>query len=69
MANRVLISFSLSPTHLEIKSEEDIEKNVASHSVAHALASNVLPVPGGPYNKIPFHGFKFPKKRIYDNHI
>ncbi len=42
------MSFSLSPTHLEIKSDEEIEKNVASHSVAHAFANNVFPVPGGP---------------------
>jgi hypothetical protein len=59
------MSFSLSPTHLEIKSDDDIEKNVASHSVAHAFASKVLPVPGGPYNKIPFQGFKFPNKSSY----
>jgi len=29
------------------KLEEEIEKNVASASVAHALARNVFPVPGG----------------------
>ena len=54
--NRVFISFSDSPTYLLIKSLEDTEKNVALHSVAHAFAKKVLPVPGGPYNKIPFHG-------------
>jgi hypothetical protein len=46
--NRALINFSLSPTYLDIKSEEDTEKNVPSASVAHALARNVFPVPGGP---------------------
>jgi hypothetical protein len=34
--NKVFISFSLSPTHLEIRSEDEMEKKVASHSVAHA---------------------------------
>ena len=33
-----------------------IEKKVPSHSVAQALARNDLPVPGGPYSKIPLHG-------------
>ena len=42
-----MINFSDSPTYLEIKSEEEIEKNVASHYEAHALAKNVFPVPGG----------------------
>jgi hypothetical protein len=58
--NNVLINFSDSPTHFEIKSEEEIEKKVASHSVAHALAKNVLPVPGGPYKRIPFQGLIIP---------
>ena len=62
------MSFSDSPTHLDIKSEEDIEKKVASHSVAHALAKKVFPVPGGPYNNIPFHGYLDPVK-IYGNFI
>ena len=47
-ANNALIRRSLSPTYFEIKSELDIEKNVELHSVAQALAINVLPVPGGP---------------------
>lgn len=46
--NNVLINFSDSPTHFEMRSDEEIEKNVASHSVAQALAKKVLPVPGGP---------------------
>lgn len=31
-------------------------KNTVLHSLANALASIVLPVPGGPNNKIPFQG-------------
>jgi len=33
---------------------------VPSSSVAQALAMNVFPVPGGPYKRIPFHGFLEP---------
>lgn len=51
-----------------IRSEDETEKNVPSAYVAHALAKKVLPVPGGPYNKIPFHGFLAPVK-IYGNLI
>ena len=41
----------------------DIEKNVDySISVAQALAINVLPVPGGPYRRIPFQGLRLPLK-------
>lgn len=45
-----------------IKSDEETEKKVPSASVAQAFAKNVLPVPGGPYNKIPFQGFLLPVK-------
>jgi len=38
---------------LETKSAAETEKKVELHSVAQALAKNVFPVPGGPYNKIP----------------
>jgi hypothetical protein len=38
---------SLSPIHLDTKSEEEIEKNVDAASVATALAKNDFPVPGG----------------------
>ena len=49
LANNIWITkyFSDSPTHFDIKSDEDIAKNVASASVAHALAKKVFPVPGG----------------------
>lgn len=45
---RPFIIFSVSPTYLETKSAAEIEKKVASHSVAQAFAKNVFPVPGGP---------------------
>ena len=41
-------SFSLSPTHLDTRSDDDTEKKVASTSVATAFARCDLPVPGGP---------------------
>lgn len=42
------IYFSLSPSHLETRCEEDTEKKVELlASVATALAKNDLPVPGG----------------------
>jgi hypothetical protein len=66
--NRALINFSLSPTYLLIRSDEDTEKKVPSASVAQALARKVLPVPGGPYIRIPFQGFLLPVK-IYLNLI
>jgi len=48
LLNKALINFSLSPTYLLIKSDEETEKKVPSASVAQALAKNVFPVPGGP---------------------
>jgi hypothetical protein len=53
IANNYLINLSDSPTNFDIKSEEDTEKKVPSHSVAQAFAKNVLPVPGGYFNRIP----------------
>jgi hypothetical protein len=55
MENNVLISFSLSPTYLEIKSADETEKKVPSASVAQALAKNVFPVPGGYDNYLNFY--------------
>ena len=60
ISNNVLINFSLSPTYLDTKSAEETEKNVESASVATAFAKYDLPVPGGPYNNIPFQGLRFP---------
>ena len=62
MLNNCLISFSDSPIHLLTRSEELIEKKVPSHSVAQALARNDFPVPGGPYSKIPLHGWRTSSK-------
>jgi hypothetical protein len=66
LVNRVFINFYVYPTYLLVKSAEETEKKVLSASVAQALARKVFPVPGGPYNKIPFQGFLFPIK-IYLN--
>lgn len=53
--------FSLSPSHLETRSDEEIEKKVELFaSVATALARYDFPVPGGPNSKIPLHGVLFP---------
>ena len=54
--------------HLETKSLELIAKKVESASVATAFAKNDLPVPGGPYNKIPNIGMnKMNKSMIQYN--
>lgn len=44
-------SFSESPLHLLTMVDADMLKNVVLHSVATALASNVLPVPTKKQNK------------------
>lgn len=49
-----LTSFSELPRHLEATDEAEMLKKVVLHSVATALASRVLPVPGGPYSKTPY---------------
>lgn len=63
-----LTSLSDSPSHLETKSDEEILKKVPSASVAQAFARYDLPVPGGPYSKIPLHGFLSPVKS-YGNFV
>lgn len=60
--NIFLTYLSDSPTYLDIISLADKAKKTASDSVAHALAKNVFPVPGGPYNKIPHQGYLIPIK-------
>ena len=60
IANKVFINFSDSPIHLLIKDDALILKKVHLHSVATALASIVLPLPGGPYSKIPVSGLLIP---------
>ena len=43
--------------------DEETLKNVVPHSVATALANIVLPVPGGPTMRTPFHGLLIPCKK------
>src|SRR5699024_924179 len=45
---------STTPTNISTKSEPLIVKNGVPASPATALASNVLPVPGGPTSSTPF---------------
>lgn len=55
------IYFSLSPNHLETRSELLTEKKVdCPASVATAFAMKLLPVPGGPKRRIPRHGLRLP---------
>eukprot|EP00955_Chlamydomonas_euryale_P098931 365184-Chlamydomonas_euryale.AAC.1 len=61
-SNSTLTSFSLSPRHLLMIDDAWMLKNVVRHSVATALASIVLPVPGGPYSRTPFQGASNPVK-------
>ena len=42
------------PANISTKLEADCAKNCAPDSLATALASNVLPVPGGPCSRMPF---------------
>lgn len=64
-------NLSDSPSHFDIKSDDDTEKNVELFaSVATAFAIYDLPVPGGPNSKIPRHGFLLPtiKKKSQKKH-
>lgn len=62
ISNNSLTSFSDSPRYFEVKVDEETLKNVVPHSVATALASIVLPVPGGPTIRTPFQGLLIPCK-------
>lgn len=56
--------FSLSPSHLDMRSEEETEKKVELlASVATALARYDFPVPGGPKRRMPLHGVRLPEDR------
>ena len=62
--------FSLSPSHLDIRSEDETEKNVELFaSVATAFARYDFPVPGGPNKRIPRQGVRFPKNISADNPV
>ena len=53
-SNISLTLLAPTPTNISTKSEPDIEKKGTLASPAIALASNVLPVPGGPTKSAPF---------------
>lgn len=55
ISNNRRTSFSDSPLYLEVRVEEETLKKVVPHSVATALASIVLPVPGGPTISTPWN--------------
>ncbi len=52
-SNRSRTRLAPTPTNISTKSEPDIEKNGRAASPATALASSVLPVPGGPISSAP----------------
>lgn len=62
IANIVLTIFSPSPTHLLVKVDAEIDKNVDFDYAAIAFPSKVLPVPGGPKNITPLGGALIPVK-------
>src|SRR3954465_15132582 len=53
-SNRSRTRLAPTPTNISTKSEPDIEKKGRPASPATALASSVLPVPGGPTSSAPF---------------
>lgn len=60
--------FSLSPSHLDTRSEEEMEKKVELlASVATALARKDFPVPGGPKRRIPRQGVRLPDRERRGN--
>ena len=62
MANKVLTSFSLYPTHLLVRELALMLKKVAEASLAMALPINVFPVPGGPKRRMALGGDLRPVK-------
>ena len=54
--NKAFINFELSPYNLFSKTEGLQEMNIPFSSLAIAFANIVFPVPGSPYNIIPFGG-------------
>ena len=55
--NRRLIRAAPRPANISTNEDADWPKNWAPDSWATALASSVLPVPGGPWSMIPFGTF------------
>lgn len=56
-SNRFLTLEAPKPEYFSTKSLPDTEKKGTPAYPAHALASKVLPVPGGPVNRAPFGTF------------
>lgn len=56
-SNKFLTLDAPRPEYFSTKSLPETEKNGTPASPAHALASNVFPVPGGPVSKAPFGTF------------
>lgn len=54
--NKVLTFFSPSPTHLLVRFDAEMLKNVEFDSLAIALPIIVFPVPGGPKRRTPLGG-------------
>ena len=52
-SNNLRTRMAPTPTNISINSEPEAEKNAEADSFAMALANRVLPVPGGPSNRIP----------------
>ena len=52
--NRRRMRLDPRPANISTKLEADCAKNCAPDSLATALASSVLPVPGGPCSRMPF---------------
>lgn len=59
-SNSIMSRCSLSPMYLEVMSDTETQKQVASLWWQTACASIVLPTPGGPYNKMLCHGLTCP---------
>ena len=55
--NRWRMRAAPTPTNISTNEAADCEKNVAPDSWATAFASSVLPVPGGPWSRIPLGTF------------
>ena len=58
--NKALTNFSPSPTNFEVNVEAEMLKKADSDSLATALASKVLPHPGGPKRRRPLVGVRRP---------
>jgi hypothetical protein len=62
ISNKILTIFYDSPLHFDAKDDAVTLKKVVAPLEATALARSVLPVPGGPNKRTPFHALLFPVK-------